>query len=105
MMECMMRGIPIGPIDTYKGWQAKGRQVRKGEKAIEPCQPVTVKRKSKDGDEDEQVRIFIWRKRWFVLAQTDGPELEFGAVPNWSKERALEALSIVQVPFEHPDHK
>jgi hypothetical protein len=102
-MECMRRGIPIGPIDTYKGWQAKGRQVRKGEKAIELCQPVTVKRKSKDDDEEESVRVFIWRKRWFVVNQTDGPALEFEAVPGWSKDRALEVLGIGQVAFEQPD--
>src|SRR5262245_45030462 len=39
--QCKMRGIQPGPISTYKGWKEKGRQVRKGEKAIVLCRPLT----------------------------------------------------------------
>lgn len=42
--QCGARGIPLGPIATYQRWRDLGRQVRKGEKAIELCQPVTCKR-------------------------------------------------------------
>jgi hypothetical protein len=37
--------------------------------------------------------------------QTEGPELEFDSAPGWSREKALEVLGIVQVPFEYPDGK
>lgn len=37
--------MPLGPLATYKAWQEKGRQVRKGEKALILCMPITGKRK------------------------------------------------------------
>ena len=33
------------PINTYKGWQSLGRQVKKGSKAITLLMPVTAKTK------------------------------------------------------------
>src|SRR5437870_4857362 len=42
--QCLTRGIPPGPIATYGGWKSLGRQVRKGEKAIVLCMPITCKR-------------------------------------------------------------
>src|ERR1700676_3028397 len=43
-VQCAERGIPPGPIATFMGWKDKGRYVRKGEKAIVLCMPVTCKR-------------------------------------------------------------
>ena len=40
-VQCAERGITPGPIATFMGWKDKGRYVRKGEKAITLCQPVT----------------------------------------------------------------
>jgi hypothetical protein len=60
-------------IPDYKGWQDKSRQVRKGEKAIWLCMPITRKKRKEDTDEDEvSIACFVWRPNWFVLAQTDG---------------------------------
>src|SRR5437867_13388797 len=73
--QCMQRGIPLGPIATFPGWKVKGRSVKKGEKAIVLCQPVTVKRTSEqtDGTTDDVVFTrFVYKPHWFVLAQTDG---------------------------------
>ena len=47
-VQCAERGIPPGPIATFMGWKDKGRYVRKGEKAIVLCMPVTCKRKATD---------------------------------------------------------
>ena len=44
LAQCMARGITPGPIATFQGWKEKGRWVRKGEKALTLCRPVTVKR-------------------------------------------------------------
>ena len=41
--QCMERGITPGPLATYQRWRELGRQVRKGEKAITLCRPVTIK--------------------------------------------------------------
>lgn len=98
--QCEDRKIKLGPINTYKGWQALGRQVRRGEKAIWLCQPMTGKRENKDGDREFHT-FFMWRPHWFVLAQTDGetvvPPVE---LPEWSEQRALQALQITKGDFD-----
>src|SRR5688572_26005794 len=45
LMQCAERGIDPGPIATFMGWKEKGRHVKKGEKALTLCQPVTCKRR------------------------------------------------------------
>ena len=76
--QCLERGIQPGPMATFPKWKELGRHVRKGEKALTLCQPVTIKRTapSEDGtDETDVFTRFIYRPRWFVLAQTDGADL------------------------------
>src|SRR5262245_58998053 len=52
LLQCNIRGIEPGPIDTYKGCQEKGRQVRKSEKAIWLCVPLTRKNKNQETGEE-----------------------------------------------------
>ena len=84
------------------GWKDKGRYVRKGEKAITLCQPVTVKSRRDEEDEgDEQVFTrFVYKPHWFVVAQTEGQELPAATLPTWDRARALAALDITEVPFD-----
>ncbi len=49
MFQCHEREIPPGPINTFPGWKALGRHVRKGQKAITLCMPLTLKRR-RDAD-------------------------------------------------------
>lgn len=53
--QCVQRGISPGPISTFVGWKDKGRHVRRGERALVLCMPVTVKRtiEQEDGNQDE----------------------------------------------------
>ena len=105
-VQCHGRGLPLGPIATYKRWQALGRQVQRGSKALTLCMPKTVKKKvqGNDGAEEEQRRTyFTYARRWFVLSQTDGDEYEAPAIPEWSKTQALQALKLQEEPFEHPN--
>src|SRR5215213_6291012 len=44
-----------------------------------------------------------YKARWFVLAQTDGQEVEPIKIPEWDAERALTALHIERIPFDHTD--
>ena len=102
LLQCHRHGIEPGPIDTYKGWLDKGRQVRKGEKAIWLCMPLTRKKTNGDTGEDElYITAFVWKPRWFVLGQTDGEPVPMPEIPEWNKERALAALGIEQIPFTH----
>jgi antirestriction protein ArdC len=109
MFQCEARGIALGPIATYQRWRALGRQVRKGEKAIELCQPVTCKRRDEattaDAPEQDAQTFtrFIYRRHWFTLAQTDGEPYAADAPGEWNRIRALAALDITEIPFEHID--
>ena len=44
--QCTSRKLDLGPINTFLGWIDCGRHVKKGEKALTLCMPVTVKRRS-----------------------------------------------------------
>src|SRR5215831_20546619 len=48
LIQANQRGIPLGPIASFNGWKELGRHVKRGEKAIELCMPVTCKRTIKE---------------------------------------------------------
>ena len=80
MSQCHHRELAMGPINTYKGWQGLGRQVKRGAKALMLCMPITVKRKAEnDSDDDSEpngmATFFVYRRNWFVLSQTDGADM------------------------------
>jgi len=105
--QCVARDIAPGPIATFPRWRELGRHVRRGEKAITLCMPVTCKREreTEDGEtREDRFTRFVWRPNWFVLAQTDGDaEPAPIAAPGWDAESALAALAIERVPFDHMD--
>jgi len=98
--QCLARDIQPGPIATFPKWRELGRCVRKGEKAITLCQPVTIKRRAEADDESGVFTRFIFKPHWFVLAQTDGAEIESVPIPTWDAARALSALDVIEVPFD-----
>ncbi|HEU4771510.1 MAG TPA: ArdC family protein [Candidatus Udaeobacter sp.] len=103
LVQCQMRGLQPGPINTFPKWKDLGRFVKRGERALTLCMPITCKRREEDSDEEHTFTSFVYKARWFVLAQTDGQDLEPITIPEWDAERALSALSIEHVPFDHPD--
>ena len=107
MVQCHQRGIEPGPMATYPRWQELGRHVRKGQKALTLCMPITIKKKDETRDHDADVAVFtrfVYKSRWFVLSQTEGearaPEPE---IPRWDADRALVALHVEQIPFDSTD--
>ncbi len=54
-------------------------------------------------NEPEIFTRFVYKPRWFVLSQTEGQELPEPEIPSWDRARALDALNIREVPFEHLD--
>lgn len=103
--QCEQRGIPLGPMATFIRWKELGRHVKRGEKALTLCQPVTIKRQAEARDDsaasDAEILIrFAYRNRWFVLSQTDGQDLSAVEIPSWDKTRALDALNVREIPFD-----
>lgn len=110
MIQCHTRGIQLGPLASFNRWKDLGRYVRKGQKAIELCMPITCKRtvEAVDGagnptNEDVAFTRFVFRRNWFVLSQTDGSAYVPPAPPAWDKSRALAALNVTEIPFDMPD--
>jgi antirestriction protein ArdC len=110
LFQCSAREIQPGPIATFVRWKELGRYVRKGEKAITLCMPVTAKRTATTTDEqgqEEEVQVgftrFIYRPHWFVLSQTDGADYKPEPAPGWDASAALAKLGIESVPFTMTD--
>src|SRR5262249_23674373 len=106
--QCAHRGIPRGPMATFPQWKELGRHVKRGEKALTLCQPVTIRRSGEtdpniDTSESGILTRFTDRARWFVLAQTDGQELPPAEIRAWDKGRALAVLNVREIPFDCPD--
>jgi hypothetical protein len=112
--QCISRKLELGPINTFLGWIDCGRHVKKGEKAITLCMPVTVKRKcderspydpsaveeAKPAESGTYTR-FVYRPHWFVLCQTEGKDYVPADLPDWNEARALSVLSIERIAFQH----
>jgi antirestriction protein ArdC len=102
LIQCSERGIAPGPLGTFKGWKDKERFVRKGEKAIVLCMPVTCKRtvEQENGIEDQATFTrFVYRPNWFVLSQTDGRAIDSQPIAEWDQATALQTLDITEEPF------
>ena len=103
LVQCQMRGLQPGPINTFPKWKDLGRFVKRGERALSLCMPITCKRREENSDEEHTFTSFVYKARWFVLSQTDGQELEPITIPEWDAERALTTLNIERIPFDHTD--
>ena len=104
MVQCLVRGILPSPISTYRGWQSLGRQVRRGEKAIELCQPITVKDRRNNGESENEkektLTLFTFKAHWFALSQTDGAKMDFIGTSKWKAEAALENVRGEEERFD-----
>ena len=113
MFQCQERGLRPGPMATFPKWKELGRHVRKGEKPLTLCMPLTLKRKAQTTDDADAADSadssaatfirFVYKSRWFVLAQTEGEELPASSIPTWDAEWALTALDVAEIPFDAVD--
>src|SRR5436309_13350916 len=83
LIQANQRGIPLGPIASFNRWKELGRHVRRGEKAIELCIPVTCNltntvTNAEDNENETEITFkrFVFRRNWFMLSQTDGAEYQ-----------------------------
>jgi antirestriction protein ArdC len=107
LSQCLQRNLPLGPLNTYKGWQELGRYVKKGEQALTLCMPVTAKKKKIDPEtKQEQERVltcFVYRPFWFTLSQTGGDKPYALQTPAFDLEAALNNLGIRRIDFDMLD--
>lgn len=106
--QCKTLNLEPGPINTFPKWKELGRHVKRGQRALTLCMPITRKRRLEVSGDDKEERAgtytsFIYKARWFVLAQTEGEEPNPIAIPQWSAEQALINLSIEQIAFDLTD--
>jgi N-terminal domain of anti-restriction factor ArdC len=105
IVQCQLRGLEPGPINTFPAWQALGRNVKRGERALTLCMPITRKvrdngaHESDGGDGERTYTSFMYKARWFVISQTIGDEFTPTRLPEWEAERALSALGIERTAF------
>jgi len=123
LVQCEMRGLEVGPLNSFGGWLKLGYAVKEGEKALTLCMPLkgTLHREKKSGnghakapdaapdvEEVSFIRAFVWKPNWFVLSQTvplsDDPLVPPQAAPLlWDRDKALQTLKIEQKPFDSLD--
>src|ERR1700704_6863989 len=93
LVQCQMRGLEPGPINTFPGWQALGRTVKRGERALILCMPITRKVRDEEAPESEgengerRFTRFIHKARWFAISQTVGDEFTPPRLPEREAER------------------
>jgi antirestriction protein ArdC len=112
MNQCCGRGIEPGPLASFNRWKELGRHVKKGERALTLCMPIRLKCREwdekriqsgliEDGVQELGSRtIFVFKRKWFVLAQTEGEPYIPNPIPNWNREQALAALEIEEQAFD-----
>ena len=103
LVQCHLRELQPGPINTFPKWQTLGRVVKRGERALTLCMPITRKQREEESDEEHTFTTFAYKPRWFVLSQTNGRELEPTTIPEWDSDKAIAALSIERVAFDKTD--
>jgi hypothetical protein len=109
VVQCQLRGLEPGPINTFPGWQKLGRCVKRGERALTLCMPITRKVRNEESPDSESeshertFTTFTHKPHWFVLSQTVGDEYVPRCLPEWNAEQALAALNIEQITFTHTD--
>ena len=110
LVQCQMRGLEPGPINTFPKWKELGRTVKRGERALILCMPITRKardeeaeRNGDDANSERTFTSFMHKARWFVISQTVGDEFTPPRLPEWEADRALAALDIEQIAFTATD--
>jgi antirestriction protein ArdC len=107
IIQCQMRGLQPGPINTFPKWQTLDRHVKRGELALTLCMPITRKRRGENAEDESNGEAtytsFVYKARWFVLSQTEGRDIEPQVTPEWNASRALAALDIEVIPFDSTD--
>jgi hypothetical protein len=93
LVQCQMRGLQPGPINTFPKWQELGRHVKRGALALTLCMPIICKRHNEtdndESNEDRSFTTFAYKAGWFVLAQTEGEGTSAASDPGLGREASI----------------
>jgi hypothetical protein len=133
LIQCQLRGLEPGPLNSFNGWRKLGYGVQEGQKALTLCMPLkgtlhrektgaeekgskksssaasnNIEANHPDTEQVQYIRAFVWKPSWFVLSHTVPLNEETAPVPApaplaWDQAQALTALEISLVPFTHLD--
>jgi len=80
--QAEQRNMPLSQVRGFRAWEAVGRNVRRGERALRVLAPITAKvqpqpdRPAQATEAEPRVRVVGWKTAAvFDVAQTDGPPL------------------------------
>ena len=95
------------PIASFNRWKERGRHVVKGQRALALWMPITIKRTVEQEGSAEREQVAFTRfllKAELVRIGTNGRRgLPPEPIPGWDRGRALAALGIEEIPFDHLD--
>lgn len=103
MGQMRAQGKKIQPFGTFNFWKFQtGRHVKKGEKAsIILCQPSSYPVKDEEtGEIKGHKKFFTYKKHWFTMDQTDGPDYE-EVSEDINRKFDLEYLGVEIEEFQH----
>ena len=104
IIQCMLRKIEPGPFAAYAAWQKLDRQVRRGEKALFIMHPMMRTETDEATGKKQDVLVgFTWKPTAFVIAQTEGEDLELAEQVPFDLLETLKAPKIEIVPFDMAD--
>jgi len=71
--QCTRRNLQPEPLNTYKGWLERKRQVLRGEKGIILCMPMPLKKATQtDGVQDDcDLKDKIAERQFYPLSSSD----------------------------------
>jgi hypothetical protein len=98
-----MQGVAPQPVATYNRWKEVDRHVKRGASGRYIIRPITVKLKDELDETGQPKTLTRFKpvKAVFPISDTEGEPLPDMELPEWSRKRALGALSIREVAFEH----
>ena len=104
-LQAKEKKLELGAIATMKQWNELGRKVKKGSEAIYLTMPLTLNRKDSNGKKTEETyRIFVPKKNWFLLSQTEGDDYTPQTkIAEWDKDKALAELKIEEIDYDMAD--
>jgi hypothetical protein len=96
--QCLDRNIEPGPLNNYRGWQVLKRQVRKGEKGLSICMPVTYKKRITDVGGKAEYRDWC---PTLPEQRKDGALEKRSALPVAHQDRCVQVSDELLLVVEH----